>query len=191
MYRRERDEVPTEALIVRRLCAPALAAGALFLSACGGVLGPTVSPVIEELPDIACTVAAVAADDQNYTSAITGDTFTGEPEDDFSVEASRTRIFNEHLASLDEAAATLDGLEPADDLEKELVQAAQDDVQAARTLATNDGKYAPGDPNAPLPEVFPTSLDEAVEQSSQDIKDVFGTCTLPADVLRRQRAYGG
>lgn len=155
------------------------------------MLGPTVSPVVEQLPDIACTVAAVAADDQNYTSAITGGTFTGTPEDDFSVEVSRKRIFAEHLASLDRATATLDGLEPANDLEKELVQAAVDDVKAARTLATNDRDYAPGDPTAPIPEVFPTHLDEAVEQSSQDIKNVFGICALPADVQRRQRAYGG
>jgi hypothetical protein len=147
--------------------------------------------VVQQLPDVACAVAAVAADDQNYTSAITGDSFRGQPEDDFGVAESRKRIFAAHLSALDKATKALSGLRPADELEEQLVQAAKDDVEAARTLATNDRDYAPGDPTAPIPEVFPTSLDEAVEQSSQDIKDVFGTCVLPADVVRRQKAYGG
>ena len=193
MHRRQRHEVPGEALThPRRLSAPALVvAGALVLSACGGVLGPTVSSVIEGLPDVACTVAAAAADDQSYTSAISGDAFRGRSEDDISVKENRERIFDAHVTALETAKSAVEALEPASDLEKQLVQAAKGDVDAALTLATNDREYAPGDPKAPLPEVFPTRLDEAVEQSSQDIRAAFNTCVLPEDVVRRQKAYGG
>jgi hypothetical protein len=166
-------------------------AGVLFLSGCGGVLGPEVSPVVEALPEVACTVAAAAADDQNYTSAITGDAFTGLPEDDISVAANRERIFSGHVEALEKATATVDGLAPATDIEKRLVQAAKDDIVAVMSLVETDRKFAPGDPKAPLPEVFPTALDDAVEQSSQDVRAAFNTCTLPEDVRRRQKAYGG
>jgi hypothetical protein len=153
-----------------------------------------VSPVIDRLPDVACAVAAATADDQNYTSAISvasGDPFSGLPEDDIRVPANRDRIFSAHVHTLERERRALESLRPATDVEKQLVAAAKDDVAAALTLVTNDRRFAPGDPKAPLPEVFPTRLDEAVDESSQDIKAAFGECSLPADVVRRQKAYGG
>jgi hypothetical protein len=159
------------------------------------VLGPTVSPVIQKLPDVACTVAAVAADDESYTTAISlvisGDRFAGDPRDDFRVPANRERIFGGHLRTLERAKRTVDGLDPATDVERRLVEAAREDVDTATTLAANDRRFAPGDPAAPIPEVFPTRLDDAVEQTSQDIRTAFRKCTIPPDVLRRQKAYGG
>lgn len=152
------------------------------------------SPVIQKLPEVACVVAAAAADDQSYTSAISltaGDPFPGKAEDDLRVAVNRERIFSAHVRALERERTALENLHPASDVERQLTRAAKDDIVAALTLATNDRRYAPGDPKAPLPEVFPTRLDEAVDQSSQDIKDAFGECSLPADVVRRQKAYGG
>lgn len=140
---------------------------------------------------MACTVAAAAADDQHYTSAISGDAFRGRPEDNISVAANRERIFEYHIAELESAKTVVDGLTPTTEIETSLVEAAKADIDAALTLVTNDRKYAPGDPKAPLPEVFPTVLDETVEQSSQDIRAAFEVCELPEDVVRRQKAYGG
>lgn len=152
------------------------------------------SPVIQKLPEVACTVAAAAADDQSYTSAISlaaGDPFPGTAEDDFRTPANRERIFSAHVSALGRERTAVGNLDPASDVEKQLVRAAKEDIAAALTLVTNDRRYAPGDPEAPLPELFPTRLDEAVDESSQDIKGAFGKCSLPADVVRRQKAYGG
>ena len=169
-------------------------AGAALLSACGGVLGPAAGSTVEALAPVACTIAAATADDQSYTSIATsaGGKFTGSRTDDLTVAANRDRIFGQRLRELQRAKETVAGLTSANDTEKALLEAAELDIEAAIDLVSYDRAWAPGDPKAPEPPLeFPTLLDEAIGESSQDIREAFATCSLPVDVVRRQQAYGG
>lgn len=156
------------------------------------MLGGAVTPTIEALRPVACTITQANAENLTYTNAFAAGTFTGAKADDLEVRANRERIFAPLLATLRRQQADVAALKPSTPEEKALVTAALADVKASIQLMDFDRRWAPTDASAPLaPDVFPTDLDEAISSSSQDVRQTFDGCTLPAETLRRQKAYGG
>jgi hypothetical protein len=172
-------------------------AGAAFVvSGCGGVLGPKVSDTVKALVPVSCAINNANIDNNSYTQAasdaLQGFPYDGDKADDLTVPANRKRIFTQRQAELAKAQTTVDGLKPEGAFEKSLVAAARQDLRALEPAIAFDLRYSPTDLNAPTaPDVPPNELSNAIEGSSAEVTKAFNACKLPADVARRQTAYGG
>jgi hypothetical protein len=178
------------------LAAPARVGAALLVTACGGTLGDRLGEGVRDLPDVACAIQAADLEDQNYAAAageaLNGLPFAGGAADDLSRPAVRRAVFRARLADLERQRAILAGMAPAGDTERALVDAARADLAAAVRLVRYDLRFAPGDPDAPLPpEAGVERLDAALAEASAEIQGEFSGCEVPPDTGRRQRAYGG
>lgn len=168
----------------------------LALTGCGGVLGPEVSEVVTSLAPVACTVETANTEDQSYAAAVTERLnrfpFEGLPRDDLRRPAVRRQVFATRVAELERAGPVLEGLTPSTDLERSLVGALQADVRDALATARYNLRWAPADPEAPVPpDVSTDRLVNALENSSDDVRSAFAGCRIPADVARRKAAYEG
>jgi hypothetical protein len=163
---------------------------------CGGVLGPAVSPTVSALVPVSCAIDDANIENTNYVQAasdsLNGFPFTGNPEDDLTKAVNRRRVFTQRIAELSKAQRTLAGLRPKTDFEKSLVQAARADIRALAPEMRFSLRYAPDDVNAPTgPNNPANNLSSEVATSSAQIKNAFSACSRPADLIRRQKAYGG
>ena len=193
----DRADIAGRQHLIRR-AALALAAGAAPLVAigCGGVLGPAVSPTVSALVPVSCAIDDANIENTNYVQAesdwLNGFSFTGNPKDDLMRAVNRRRVFTQRIAELTEARHTVAGLRPKTDFEKALVRAARADIRALAPEMRYGLTYAPNDKNAPTgPDNPANNLSSEVATSSAQIKKAFSACKTPADLVRRQQAYGG
>jgi hypothetical protein len=179
--------------------APTVVVGAtLLLAGCGGVLGGKGldDEAAGKLASVACAITNASGDDTNYAAAITNAqldiTFEGLPEDDLTKNPRRIAIFKERRAELAQANVDLAAIKPTTTLETTFVDAAKADLSEAIQLVEFDLKWAPGDPKAPdPPQVIPTRFSTLVEEQTADGQKLLRVCTVPADLARRSKAYGG
>jgi hypothetical protein len=158
-----------------------------------------VSDTVKALVPVSCAINNANIDNTSYGQAAInalgaatgqGIPYTGGKADDLTIAANRKRIFGQRQAELAKAQRTVDGLKPEGAFEKSLVSGARSDLRGLKAAIAFDLKYPPQ--NAPAaPDVTPNELSNAIEGSSADIAKAFDACKLPADVARRQAAYGG
>lgn len=182
----------------RRLLAAALAVVpcASLLSGCGGVLEPPVSQAVEDLEPVVCSIARAAEEQANYEAAAAlrtaGRRFRGDARDDLSDRMNRTRIFVSRVADLGRSERILRGLSTEIESEQALLDAAMTDLAAAKALMTYAREHAPGDPGAPPPPAEPpAALQAAIDASSDEAKEILGSCPTVIDLRNRSRAYRG
>ena len=118
--------------------------------------------------------------------------FEGETQDDLTKAPRRVAIFTARRGELEKADAALKAFKASDAREKAFVAAAKADLAEVTQLVAFDLKWAPGDTKAPdPPSVVPTRFSTLIESESAAGQKLLRACTVPADLARRTKAYGG
>jgi hypothetical protein len=159
------------------------------------VLGAQVSDTVKALAPVGCAIDTANIDNANYaqagSDALQGFPFSGVPKDDLTKPANRIRVFRARLDELQAQRKVLAGITPKSSYDEELTQAAREDVRAALAQTRYSLKYAPDAANSPpSPDAPANNLDGILSDASGSIQKAFGDCKIPADVQRRQQAYG-